>query len=209
MSKKKSKAGQDTASAGAKTARAAAKADPGTIYQLKITLKNVAPPIWRRVQTTDCNLGQLHHIIQVSMGWEESHLHLFRIGPTQYGALDQWESSFDDEETSDERKAKLSQFVSQGVTKFVYDYDMGDSWEHSIHLEKSPSAEPGARYPRCIDGARACPPEDCGGPWGYGNLLETLKNPKHKEHEEMLEWVGGEFDPEAFDADRVTKQLAQ
>lgn len=91
--------------------------------------------------------------------------------------------------------------------KFTYVYDMGDNWEHTIQIEKTLAAEPKVGYPRCIDGARACPPEDCGGVWGYVDFLNAIQNPRHKEHDEMLEWVGGEFDPEAFDADKVNKQL--
>jgi len=206
MAKKKSKAGQDVSRAPAKTSKTAAKADAGTIYQLKITLQHVQPPIWRRVETRDCTLEELHRIIQVSMGWDNAHLHLFRVGHEQYGDLAQWESDFDDEETKDERKAKLHQFADQGVTKFLYEYDMGDSWVHAVQVEKTLPAESGTRYPRCTDGARACPPEDCGGSFGYGELLEAIQNPKKGQHEEMLEWAG-EFDPEEFDADKVSKEL--
>ena len=84
---------------------------------------------------------------------------------------------------------------------------MGDNWDHTIQVEKMLAAEPGVRYPRCIAGKRACPPEDCGGPWGYGDFLDAIQNPKHERHEEMLEWVGGEFDPEAFDIEAVNEEL--
>jgi hypothetical protein len=209
MAKKKSNASQDArAKAGSKTAKPSAKAEPRTIYQLKITLQGVQPPVWRRVQTGDCTLADLHTIIQISMGWEDAHLHLFRIGSTSYGAPEQWESDFDDDlETKDEGRVKLSQLVKQGVKKFTYEYDMGDSWNHVIQLEKSPPVESGVRYPRCIDGGRACPPEDCGGSYGYCELVEAIQDPKHEQHAELLEWIGDDFDPEEFDADKVSKEL--
>jgi hypothetical protein len=88
-----------------------------------------------------------------------------------------------------------------------YTYDFGDNWEHTIQIEKVVDAEPGIRYPRCIDGKRACPPEDCGGAWGYGDFLKAIQDPKHSEHEEMTEWIGGEFDPEEFDLAAVNNGL--
>ena len=174
---------------------------PTAVYQLKITLRGVKPPIWRRVQTKDCSLTRLHEIIQLAMGWQFSHLYDFEVAGETYGdpqLLDDVES---------DRKMKLSQIVPAGHKKFTYVYDMGDNWEHTIQIEKTVATEPKAKYPRCIDGARACPPEDCGGVWGYVDFLGAIQNPKHKEHEEMLEWVGGKFDPEAFDINRVNLAL--
>src|SRR3954451_3319534 len=106
-------------------------------------------------------------------------------------------------ETEDERTVRLSQVVGGGIKTFTYTYDFGDNWEHTIQVEKTPAAEPGVRYPRCLAGKRACPPEDCGGPWGYGDFLEAVRNPEHEQPEDMKEWVGGEFDPEAFDIEAV------
>jgi hypothetical protein len=181
----------------------------GTIFQLKITLEGIRPPVWRRVQVEDCSLADLHDIIQVSMGWENSHLHAFEIGGEQYGDRQQWEGpgGWGEPEVKDSRKLKLGRLVAQGIKKFRYVYDMGDSWTHTLLVEKTVPAEPASAYPRCTDGKRACPPEDCGGPWGYGSLLETLGDPKHPEHDEMLEWVGGKFDPEAFAMDAVNERL--
>jgi ABC-type uncharacterized transport system substrate-binding protein len=176
-------------------------AKPDTIYQLKITLRGTKPPIWRRVQTKDCSLTRLHEIIQVAMGWQFSHLYSFDVAGEGYGA-----PQFLDDVESD-RKIKLSQIGLAGYKKFTYVYDMGDNWEHTIQIEKTVATEPKVKYPRCIDGALACPPEDCGGVWGYVDFLAAVQNPRHKEHAEMLEWAGGKFDPEAFDADRVNKQL--
>jgi len=176
-------------------------AEPDTIYQLKITLRGPKPPIWRRVQTKDCSLARLHEIIQLAMGWQFSHLHEFEVAGESYS-----DPQLLDDVLSD-RKMKLSHIVQVGHRNFTYVYDMGDNWEHTIQIEKTVAAEPKVKYPCCIDGARACPPEDCGGVWGYVDFLNAIQNPRHKKHDEMLEWVGGKFDPEAFDADKVNKQL--
>ena len=177
--------------------------DSGPVYQLKIALKHVKPPVWRRVQVKDCTLARLHDVIQTCMGWTNSHLHAFEIAGEQYGEPDPDGMM----EVINEARIKLSQVVAQGLTKFAYTYDFGDNWDHVIQVEKTLEAEPGARYPRCVAGKRACPPEDCGGPWGYGHFLEAIQGPKHPEHKDMLEWVGGEFDPEAFDMEAVNRRL--
>jgi hypothetical protein len=186
----------------------AKKKEPAHVYQLKIALKDLEPPIWRRIQTKDCTLAKLHHLIQECMGWEDDHLHEFEVGGERYGNPEQWEDEFaDDLEVGNEGKVKLSQLVAQRIKKISYTYDMGDNWEHTIYLEKALDPEPGVRYPRCIAGERAGPPEDCGGPWGYADFVEAIRNPKHEQHEELLEWVGGEFDPEAFDVEEVNARL--
>jgi len=185
-------------------AKARAKAKSG-IYQLKISLANIRPPIWRRIQTANCNLERLHQIIQSAMGWESYHLWAFDIGDEQYGPAD---DNFPMDEMRDGRSVQLSDLEKAGVAKFRYTYDFGDSWEHIITIEKVVAADPEARYPRCIKGKRACPPEDCGGAWGYGNFLEALEDPDHAEHEDMLEWSGGDFDPEEFDLNRINARLS-
>ena len=177
--------------------------DAGVVYQLKITLRDIKPPVWRRVQTKDCSLAKLHAIIQTCMGWDGYHLHAFEIGDEQYGEPDPDGMM----ETEDERKVKLSQVVDGGIKKFRYTYDFGDNWEHDIQVEKTLHSEPGVRYPHCTDGKRASPPEDCGGPWGYGDFLEAIQNPSHPEHADMTEWIGGEFDPEKFDIEAVNEKL--
>lgn len=177
--------------------------EAGQVYQLKITLREIKPPIWRRVQVKDCSLTKLHANVQACMGWTNSHLHAFEIGGEQYGEPDPDGLM----ETEDERKVKLSQVVAGGVKKFGYTYDFGDNWEHVIQVEKTLPAEAGVRYPRCTEGKRACPPDDCGGAWGYGDFLEAIQDPKHERHEEMLEWVGGEFDAEKFDIEAVNEEL--
>ena len=177
-----------------------------TIYQLKITLADIKPPVWRRIEVEDCTLLKLHKIIQVSMGWDNYHMWLFEIGDEEYG--DDGIDSGGDVDFASARKAKLSRFIQAGVKKFRYTYDFGDSWEHVIQIEKVLDADPQVKYPRCVKGSRACPPEDSGGASGYDNFLDAIQNPDHESHEEMLEWVGGSFDPEAFDIESVNKVLA-
>jgi len=104
---------------------------------------------------------------------------------------------------------KLSRFIKKEKTEFTYTYDFGDGWEHDIVIEKILPPEKGKKYPICIDGKRACPPEDCGGPWGYRDLLKVIANPKHKEYKNMMEWLGGSFDPEQFDAEETSQALKE
>ena len=166
------------------------------IYQLKITLKGIRPPIWRRVQVaSDVTLSHLHWVIQLSMGWTNSHLHSFQIHGQEYG-VPMPEYGFGELEPEDERSVYLSSFIGGAKLKFSYLYDFGDSWEHEILVEKVLSAELDVEYPRCIKARRACPPEDCGGIWGYQDFLEVIEDPEHPEHDSMLEWVGGSFEPE-------------
>lgn len=186
----------------------AARKEPAdlSVVQIKVTLKHSSPPIWRRIQVpSKTTLGRFHQILQVVMGWHDCHLHQFIMGGTYYSDPD----SFDDweDEIENERPVKLSQVIFGPKTRFTYEYDMGDGWEHEILIEKILPPQEGVRYPVCLDGKRACPPEDCGGMYGYYDLLETIQNPNHPAHKEMLEWVGGSFDPEAFDLDRVNKLL--
>lgn len=184
----------------------AKKASPGPIYQLKITLRESKPPIWRRVQVPgDVTLYKLHAIIQVAMGWSESHMHQFTVGEVNYGESDpEWGM-----DVKSERRAHLNQVAPAEKAKFIYEYDFGDSWDHEILVEKILSPEPGVHYPTCVTGKRACPPEDVGGVWGYGEFLTALADPNHPEHEEYLEWVGDAFDPEAFDCAEVNAMLQQ
>lgn len=179
----------------------------GVIYQLEITLDHIRPPIWRRVQLKDCTLAKLHDVIQRSVGWHDSHLHEFIAGGERFGDPRQWTEGFEDEPIGDERKVKLSQLAERGFKKFEYVYDMGDDWKHTIKIEKTLPPEPGVHYPRLVAGARGCPPEDCGGPWGYADFVQTIHNPKHPQHDELREWVGGAFDPEAFAIDAVNAAL--
>ena len=188
---------------------AAKKTKPQSIYQLKITLKDIRPPIWRRVQlSSDMTLGQLHFVIQISMGWTNSHLHSFTILSEEYG-VPMPEYEWEGMELHDEEKFKLSKVVLGEKFKFSYTYDFGDGWDHEILVEKVLDAQPDIKYPICIKAKRSCPPEDCGGPWGYQELLETLQDPKHPEHEEMLDWLGGAFNAERVDIDDINYGLRE
>lgn len=174
------------------------------IYQVKVTLEGIRPPIWRRILvTSDTTLSKLHRILQVVMGWADYHLHQFIINGTYYGIHDP-DLMFD---LKDEEKMKLDMVVLQKQKKFIYEYDFGDSWYHNIMIEKILPPDTKKHYPVCIKGKRACPPEDCGGEGGYYYFLEAIQDPEHPEHEEMLEWEGGSFDPEAFDIDEVNRIL--
>jgi hypothetical protein len=185
-------------------------APPTAIYQLKITLRDIRPPIWRRVQVpNDITLGQLHWIIQATMGWTNSHLHSFTIDDEEYGMILP-ELGFDDEfVVHDENLTNLDQIIPGEKFKFPYLYDFGDSWEHEILVEKVLLIDPTQTYPTCLKARRACPPEDCGGIWGYAEFCETIQNPDHEDHESMLEWIGGSYDPEAADLPEINLRLKQ
>jgi hypothetical protein len=177
---------------------------PPAVFQLKITLKDSSPPIWRRVQVAaDVTLAQLHHLIQLAFGWTDSHLHQFIIG-NQYYSIP---SPDDYEPVKDERRFKLNQFLVSPKDKIRYEYDFGDDWMHEVLLEKVLPPEPGVRYPVCVTGKNACPPEDVGGVWGYASFLEAITQPDHPEHDQYLEWIGDEFDPKAFDLEAVNQDL--
>lgn len=180
---------------------------PNTIYQLRIRLTDLQPPIWRRVEVEDCTLLKLHKIIQVSMGWENVRVWQFEIDGEEYGD-DVMDEVFE-EEFNSARKCKLSRFIETGVKRFLYTYDFEDKWLHTIDVEKTLKAAPNVKYPRCVDGKRACPPESCGGPCGYENFLDALSHPEDTEHELASVWLDDEFDAEAFDLDAVNLKLAK
>jgi hypothetical protein len=173
------------------------------VYELRVVLSWIEPPIWRRIQVTaDTTLAGLHHTLQIVMGWQDSHLHRFRVGDDYYG-----DATFEELELIPEDRTRLDEVAPGPGARLLYEYDFGDSWEHEIEVERVLDSEPGVRYPRCIEGARSAPPEDCGGVPGYEDLLAAIADPRHPEREELLEWVGGDFDPEAFDIDAVNRGL--
>ena len=154
------------------------------------------------------HLAKLHHILQVAMGWTDSHLHSFKIGETYYQEPDpDFEPQFSMTEQKNEKRFKLQQVAFREKMKFLYTYDFGDDWEHEILVEKILPMTNENRQPVCIKGARACPPEDIGGIWGYYDFLKILQDPQHPEHEDVVEWMGGHFDSEQFDLDEINKQL--
>lgn len=176
------------------------------IYQIKVTLNGSRPPIWRRIQVrSDTRLDQMHEILQVVMGWENYHLHQFILAGEYFGEPHDDYVGF--VEMKDHRRYKIGDLLSAEGDKFIYEYDFGDSWEHILLLEKILDAEKGTHYPTCTKGKQACPPEDIGGIWGYVDFLEAISDPEHEMHEDYLDWVGDEFDPDAFDLEDTNREL--
>lgn len=182
-----------------------------SLYQLKITLKRSKPPIWRRVVVrADMTLDRLHGVIQIAMGWTNSHLHQFFAGAgfrvTCYGMPD---PEFADmgTETLDEKRYSIADLAPAAKRKLTYEYDFGDGWEHEVKVEKLLPPDLAFKHPVCHAGAKACPPEDCGGIGGYYDLLEILVDSNHPDHEDMMDWIGGKWDTEMFDLDEVNRAL--
>ena len=203
MPKKKSK----------KTSRGSAskRGSSNTVSELEITLLDIEPRIWRRFVVCDnITLAELHVIVQVVMGWTDSHLHQFvtrdekrYASPSPYGDPD-W-----DEQVSDSQRVRVRDILPAKGAQLLYEYDFGDGWSHLIKVVGILQSEPDAMYPRCVAGERACPPEDCGGPYNYPAMLAALSDPEHPEHEDLAEWIGSEFDSETFDPDKVNEVLAE
>jgi len=179
-------------------------------YQLKVTLSDLKPAIWRRLLVQgDMNLGLLHAVIQVAVGWTNSHLHQFLVGDEYYSdpafELDAYP---DTASIGDENRTLLMDAAPRKGDRFLYEYDFGDSWRHEIRVEKIQLADPAWNvFAECVGGARACPPEDCGGPFGYAGLLDTLQHPRRRDYQELMEWLGGSFDPEAFDSEKANRYV--
>ena len=165
------------------------------VLQVRITLRYVDdPPVWREVLIPAAYpLSRVHRVIQAAMGWEDCHLHAFQIGKMTYGPDPEEELGF-----ADETKARLAD-VARVRTRIGYEYDFGDSWEHELVVEARTVAEDGQTYPACIAGEGACPPEDCGGVYGFAELKEVLAGPDSAERDQMLEWADEDFDPTHFD----------
>jgi hypothetical protein len=175
------------------------------LYQLKLTLRDIHPPIWRRIQVwDDTTLAQLHRILQIAVGWENYHLHEFHIGRRVYGEPDP--DGVDERPIIDDRRQQLRQVLPQVGTSFEYVYDFGDNWRHELLLEAVVLPELEQRYPLCLAGERSGPPEDVGGSFGYANYLDAIADPNHEEHKNMLEWRGP-FDPELFSLTAVNRRL--
>lgn len=180
------------------------------VYQFKITLKDIKPLIWRRIQVPKTyTFWDFHVAIQDSMGWHDSHLHEFEIvnplnGKKTIIGIPNEDEDFANYKTLPGWKQKIADYFSKENKSANYIYDFGDNWEHKIILEKILPKENNVTYPLCVKGERACPPEDCGGTYGYEDFLKIIGDPDDEQHEEMLEWIGGEFNPEHFDPNEVT-----
>ncbi|MGH3997867.1 MAG: plasmid pRiA4b ORF-3 family protein [Pseudonocardiaceae bacterium] len=178
-----------------------------SIHTIKVSLRYMKPPVWRRLQVpSNTSLAQLHHIIQTAMGWYDCHLHQFEVNGLYYADPEHML-----EETKDEARQTLARM--QVGQRFAYWYDFGDDWWHDISVESIGRADPALTYPRCVTGRRACPPEDCGGPWGFAELMRALSDEKHPEREMCRNWMEriGEvdYDPTRFDLDEINEALAQ
>ena len=176
-----------------------------TVFQIKVTLMGIAPLIWRRIQTQDCTLVELHDLLQITMGWEFEHLYRFIIGGVKYADLGM--ASQDDAQDACDTNLSAILPGRESPTPVRLRVRLWGSMDASTGRGGTVPAEQGVKYPICVAGRRACPPEDCGGPRGYFDFVEAISNPNHRGHEQMLEWVGGEFDPERFDLESVNKKL--
>ncbi len=173
------------------------------VIRISITLLDVDPAIWRRIEVpASVTLEGLHDVIQILMSWTDTHLHHFQLGDVMYGM-----PSPEDHEMNDGRKIKLSELLADGERTFQYLYDYGDGWCCVVVLETVAPIRQGVDYPRLVEGARRGPPEDVGGPWGYGEFLEAIADPKHERHTELTEWRS-DFDPQQFDIDKLNRRLA-
>jgi hypothetical protein len=199
--------------------------------QLRITLLGTKPKIWRRVLCpADITLGDLHAIIQVAMGWEDAHLHEFTLRGKKLTRKEKAElqrradeldvdlreltgertfsdPSFDLEFAEDEFAAQFTDVAPAPRSKLYYLYDMGDSWEHEIVVEKLVKPDPGSPILQCLGGEGACPPDDSGGVWGYYDKLDALEDPDHEYHDEAVDWLGDDYDPDAVDLAQINRDL--
>jgi hypothetical protein len=178
------------------------------LYQFKITLLDFKPLIWRRIQVKSCTLDKLHEYIQTAMGWTNSHLHQFKISGKRYGDPELLDDGFADDSFINSTCIKLHEVIPKSGKRlnFEYEYDFGDGWKHEIAFEGCLKSEKGMRYPICLEGKNACPPEDVGGVYGYADYLEAIADPNHEQHEDMIQW-GGNFDPTLFDAEKTTNKM--
>jgi Plasmid pRiA4b ORF-3-like protein len=174
--------------------------------QLRIELRGVEPLVWRRVLVPEnITLAKLHVVLQWTMGWSNSHLHEYEIARRRYGVPDdEWPST---EPVTDERRVRLKPLIEDRLRRFIYLYDFGDHWEHIVKVEDLVPPKPDRPLIVCLAGENACPPEDVGGYPGYAEFLEALKDPEHEEHANMLRWIGGSFEPTAFDLAEVNERL--
>lgn len=181
------------------------------VYQLKITLEGIRPPIWRRVIVpSKITFFQLHIIIQIAFGWENCHMFQFCFNDTDVTTINEDDFSFSSARKSkDVMNTKIDKLLTT-ERQCIYEYDFGDNWEHSVILEDILEADPQKQYPVCVKGKRRCPPEDVGGPYGYSEFLETISDPENPERQEMIEWAVGEdgiFDPEEFNLEDLNEVL--
>jgi len=184
---------------------AARKTTAPKTYDLRIELEDIEPLIWRRILVpANITLATLHDLLQLVMGWTNSHLHSFQIGDREFGMGG---TDLEEMQMLNEKKYKLDAVLGDSIREFIYEYDFGDSWRHRITVTTVANPKTDWSYPLCIAGARAAPPDDVGGVPGYEEFLSAITNPKHEEHSRMLTWIGGAFDPEGFDLNEINRTL--
>jgi hypothetical protein len=184
-----------------------ARAKKTTVYRFRITLRDTQPPIWRTIETKDVTIERFHELMQTAMGWTNSHLHQFHVDGERLTDPEFVSGEFEDFGAIGYEGKRLSDWISDSHTwRACYEYDFGDGWMHDIVLESQSDAEPGVTYPRCIDGDRACPPEDVGGAWGFVDYVKAITDPEDDQHEDLLEW-GGSFDPAKFKISTTTNRM--
>jgi Plasmid pRiA4b ORF-3-like protein len=175
------------------------------LYELHVELEDIQPRIWRKILVPgSIRLTQLHDLLQLVMGWTNSHLHSFQFGKKVFSSRP---TELEELNMLDEAKHTLEGVLGDSFSEFVYEYDFGDSWHHHIQVKLVSKPNTEWFYPLCIAGERAAPPDDVGGAPGYMEFLAAIKNPKHPEHESMLIWIGGAFDPEGFDLNAINRTL--
>lgn len=180
------------------------------VVRLKIALVDTEPSIWRQVDVpASASLKDMHSIIQAAMGWQNCHLHQFHVGKQTINGPGFDDPGFSGERSISAARVQLGELIARKVKRFAYVYDMGDSWEHELRIEKVLPAEPQTTYPRFVDGAGRCPPEDIRGLPGFYNFLEALEDPAHPDHEDLVDWYGGSFDPSDLDEPAIKKRLAR
>lgn len=174
------------------------------LYQFRVALEGIAPEIWRRFQVKDCTLARLHRHIQGVMGWWDYHIYSFEVKGIEYADPELVDEFYGE----DAHSARLSDLVPKDGNRmrFLYHYDFGDNWRHVVLFEGCLPADPKQSYPACIEGERACPPEDVGGPHGFEQYLAALGDPNHEEHQSYVKWRGA-YDPQDFSRDAATSRM--
>lgn len=175
------------------------------ILELKITLNNIRPPIYRKIQVPDFyTFHQLHHLIQLAFEWENIHMYTFFDKDSEISAF---EDDFSERQPGDAKKIKLKERFKSLKDRLLYVYDFGDNWEHTVELEKVLDADPSKRYPACISGQRNAPPEDVEGAFGFEDFVEAMNDMKHPQHDDFIEWYGRFFDEMAFSKSKINTRF--
>ena len=178
------------------------------LYELHVELEDIHPRIWRKILVPgSIKLPKLHDLLQLVMGWTDSHLHSFQFGEKTYSAAYPDLDELDELDMLDEKKKSLESAMNGSLDEFIYVYDFGDNWRHLIQPRLIGKQNTEWLYPLCIAGERAAPPDDVGSVTGYINFLEAIADPKHPEHQDMLTWIGGAFDPNGFDLNAINRTL--